>query len=66
LAAIFKIAGAESSEQRKRKTPPRKKAVSKNTEDKQDVTGNVEEDKSEQDRMDEAIALVMETAEALY
>jgi len=57
---------AESSKQRKRKAPPRKKAVSKKGEDKQTVTGNVEEDKSEEDKMDEAIALVMETAEALY
>ena len=52
---------AESSKQRKRKAPPRKKAASKKGEDKQTVTGSVEEDK-----MDEAIALVMETAEALY
>jgi uncharacterized protein (TIGR00288 family) len=57
---------AESSQQRKRKAPPRKKAVSKKAEDKQAVTGNVEEDKSEEDKMDEAIALVLETAEALY
>ncbi len=56
---------AESSKQRKRKSPPRKKAASKKGEDKQAVTGN-EEDKSEEDKMDEAIALVMETAEALY
>ena len=62
---------AESSKQRKRKAPPRKKAVAKKGDDKQGeekpaVTGNVEEDKSEEDKMDEAIALVMETAEALY
>jgi uncharacterized protein (TIGR00288 family) len=62
---------AESSQQRKRKAPPRKKAASKKGDDKQGeekpaVTGNVEEDKSEEDKMDEAIALVMETAEALY
>ncbi len=57
---------AESSKQRKRKAPPRKKAASKKGEDKQAVTGGVEEDKSEEDKMDEAIALVMETAEALY
>ena len=57
---------AESSKQRKRKAPPRKKAASKKGEDKQTVTGSVEEDKSEEDKMDEAIALVMETAEALY
>jgi len=55
---------AESSKQRKRKAPPRKKAARKG-EDKQAVTGS-EEDKSEEDKMDEAIALVMETAEALY
>jgi len=57
---------AESSKQRKRKAPPRKKAASKKGEDKQTVTGGVEEDKSEEDKMDDAIALVMETAEALY
>jgi uncharacterized protein (TIGR00288 family) len=57
---------AESSKQRKRKAPPRKKAASKKGEDKQAVTGNAEEDKPEEDKMDEAIALVMETAEALY
>ncbi len=55
---------AESSKQRK--AAPRKKAASKKGEDKQTVTGSVEEDKSEEDKMDEAIALVMETAEALY
>jgi uncharacterized protein (TIGR00288 family) len=57
---------AESSKQRKRKAPPRKKAASKKGDDKQTVTGNVEEDKSGEDKMDEAISLVMETAEALY
>lgn len=57
---------AESSNQRKRKAAARKKAASKKGEDKQTVTGSVEEDKSEEDKMDEAIALVMETAEALY
>ncbi len=57
---------ADSSKQRKRKAAPRKKAASKKGEDKQTVTGSVEEDKSEEDKMDEAIALVMETAEALY
>ena len=57
---------AESSKQRKRKAATRKKAASKKGEDKQTVTGSVEEDKSEEDKMDEAIALVMETAEALY
>jgi len=57
---------AESSKQRKRKAAPRKNAASKKGEDKQTVTGSVEEDKSEEDKMDEAIALVMETAEALY
>jgi uncharacterized protein (TIGR00288 family) len=57
---------AESSKQRKRKSPPRKKAASKKGEDKQTVAGNVDEDKSEEDKMDEAISLVMETAEALY
>ncbi len=57
---------AESIRQRKRKSPPRKKAASKKGEDKQTVAGNVDEDKSEEDKMDEAISLVMETAEALY
>jgi uncharacterized protein (TIGR00288 family) len=57
---------AESSKQRKRKAPPRKKAASKKGDEKQAVTDNVEEDKSEEDKMDEAIALVLETAEALY
>ena len=57
---------AESSKQRKHKAAARKKAASKKGEDKQTVTGSVEEDKSEEDKMDEAIALVMETAEALY
>ena len=57
---------AESSKQRKSKAAARKKAASKKGEDKQTVTGSVEEDKSEEDKMDEAIALVMETAEALY
>ena len=57
---------AESSKQRKRKAAPRKKAASKKGEDKQTVTGSVEEDKSEEDKIDKAIALVMETAEALY
>ena len=57
---------AESSKQRKRKAPPRKKAASKKGDEKQAVTDGVEEDKSEEDKMDEAIALVLETAEALY
>ena len=62
---------AESSQQRKRKAPPRKKAVTRKGDDKQGEdkptdTANAEESKSEEDKMDEAIALVMETAEALY
>ena len=57
---------AESSKQRKRKAPPRKKAVSKKGDEKQAVSDSAEEDKTEEDKMDEAIALVMETAEALY
>jgi hypothetical protein len=52
---------AESSRQRKRKAPPRKKAESKKGEDKQTEAAMPNEDK-----MDEAITLVMETAEALY
>lgn len=52
---------AESSRQRKRKAPPRKKAAGKKSGDKPaDAT------KSEEEKMDDAIALVMETAEALY
>ena len=57
---------AESSQQRKRKAPPRKKAAIKKGDDKQAVVDTVDGDKSEEDKMDEAIALVMETAEALY
>jgi len=57
---------AESSKQRKRKAPPRKKAVSKKGDEKQAVSDSAEEDKTEEDKMDEAIALVLETAEALY
>ena len=57
---------AESSKQRKRKAPPRKKAVSKKGDEKQAVSDSPEEDKTEEDKMDEAIALVLETAEALY
>ncbi len=62
---------AESSKQRNRKSPPRKKVVSKKSSNKQvEATrpeeGKVDEDRSEEDKMDEAIALVMETAEALY
>jgi uncharacterized protein (TIGR00288 family) len=57
---------AESSRQRKRKAPARKKAASKKGDDKQTVVEAVEGDKSEEDKMDEAITLVMETAEALY
>jgi uncharacterized protein (TIGR00288 family) len=51
----------ESSRQRKRKPPARKKAASKKSGDTQ-----AEPTKSEDDKMDEAIGLVMETAEALY
>ena len=51
----------ESSRQRKRKPPARKKSASK----KGDSTPP-EATKSEEDKMDEAINLVMETAEALY
>jgi uncharacterized protein (TIGR00288 family) len=57
---------AESSKQRKRKSPPRKKAVSKKDDDAQAVAAAPEEDKSDEDKMDEAIGLMMETAEALY
>jgi hypothetical protein len=52
---------AESSKQRKRKSPPRKKAESKKGEEKQ-----TEATRSDEEKMDEAITLVMETAEALY
>jgi len=51
---------AESSKQRKRKSPPRKKAESKKDDEKQ------AEGRSDEEKMDEAIILVMETAEALY
>jgi len=51
----------ETSRQRKRKPPARKKAVSKKSGGAQQ-----EATKSEDDKMDEAIGLVMETAEALY
>jgi uncharacterized protein (TIGR00288 family) len=57
---------AESSKQRKRKAPPRKKAASKKDEDNQATAAAAEGDKPEEDKMDEAIGLVMETAEALY
>jgi uncharacterized protein (TIGR00288 family) len=57
---------AESSKQRKRKAPPRKKAVSKKGDDTQAVAAVPDEDKSDEDKMDEAIGLVLETAEALY
>ena len=62
---------AESNRQRRRKSPPRKKAASKKSSDKQEEAASTEEGKSnenrpEEDKMDEAIALVMETAEALY
>ncbi|MCP4877652.1 MAG: NYN domain-containing protein [Gammaproteobacteria bacterium] len=52
---------AESSRQRKRKPPAKKKTASKKGSDAQTDTAKTEEDK-----MDEAISLVMETAEALY
>ncbi|MCG6890321.1 MAG: NYN domain-containing protein [Gammaproteobacteria bacterium] len=57
---------AESSKQRKRKAPARKKAASKKGDDSQVVAATAEGDKPEEDKMDEAIGLVMETAEALY
>ena len=57
---------AESSKQRKRKSPARKKTASKKDDDAQAVAAAPEGDKSEEDKMDEAIGLVMETAEALY
>jgi uncharacterized protein (TIGR00288 family) len=62
---------AESSQQRKRKAPPRKKATSKKSSGKQAEAvkpeeGKADDDKSEEDKMDEAISLVLETAEALY
>jgi hypothetical protein len=51
----------ESSRQRKRRSPPRKKAANKKGEDKP-----VDAGKPDEEKMDEAIALVMKTAEALY
>jgi uncharacterized protein (TIGR00288 family) len=65
---------AESSRQRKRKSPPRKKAASKKDDKKEESRkgedkseeDRSEEDRSEEDKMDEAVSLVLETAEALY
>ncbi len=51
----------ESIQQRKRKPPARKKSASKKGTAKQPETI-----KSEEDKMDDAISLLMETAEALY
>jgi len=51
----------ESSRQRRRKAPVRKKAATRKSNSQQ-----VDVAKAEDDKMDEAIALVMETAEALY
>ena len=57
----------ESSRQRKRRSPPRKKAANKKGEDKPVDAGKPgDAGKPEEDKMDEAIALVMKTAEALY
>ena len=50
----------ESSRQRKKKTPARKKAAAR-SEGK-----NADRSKSDEDRIDEAISLLIETAEALY
>ena len=55
------VRDAESSKQRKRKPPVKKKSTSKKTADTQPEVAKPEEDK-----LDEAISLVMETAEALY
>ena len=55
----------EKSKQRKRKAPPRKKAAKKDAAKKEG--DKAEEDKvADEDKMDEAISLVLETAEALY
>jgi len=51
----------ESNRQRKRKSAPRKKAAPRKDEETQ-----TEVVKSDEEKMDEAIALVLETAEALY
>jgi uncharacterized protein (TIGR00288 family) len=56
----------ESSRQRKRKSPPRKKAAARKGEEKQSDDKQVEVSKTDEDKMDEAIALVMKTTEALY
>jgi hypothetical protein len=56
----------ESSQQRKRKPATRKKAVSKKSAATQPEPVKQEENKPEEEKLDEAISLVMETAEALY
>ncbi len=55
------VRDVESSRQRRRKAPVRKKAATRKSNSQQ-----VDVAKAEDDKMDEAIALVMETAEALY
>ena len=60
----------ESSQQRKRKPAAKKKAASKKSAATQPEPvkqeENKEENKPEEEKLDEAISLVMETAEALY
>jgi uncharacterized protein (TIGR00288 family) len=60
----------ESSQQRKRKPAAKKKAASKKSTATQPEPvkqeENKEENKPEEEKLDEAISLVMETAEALY
>jgi len=56
----------ESSQQRKRKPAAKKKAAGKKSAATQPEPVKQEENISEEDKLDEAISLVMETAEALY
>ena len=56
----------ESSQQRKRKPAAKKKAASKKSTATQPEPVKQEDNKPEEEKLDEAISLVMETAEALY
>ena len=56
----------ESSQQRKRKPAAKKKSASKKSTATQPEPVKQEDNKPEEEKLDEAISLVMETAEALY
>ena len=56
----------DSSRQRKRKAPVRKKAASKKNADKSIDESKSDDIKSDDEKMDEAITLVMKTTEALW